>query len=334
MDLITQGAIGAALPQSVSHRRELVIATIVGFIAGMAADLDIFIRSDTDPLLYFEYHRQFTHSLIFIPVGGLIVGSLLWLLGRRWWNIGFWPLVLLCSLGYGTHGLLDAMTSYGTLLLWPFSDHRLAFSFVSVFDPLVTVPLIILVVVSLWRRSPTYARIGLAWVAVYLCLGAIQQHRALDAAMDLAGERGHQPIRMIAKPTFGNLIVWKAVYETEDAYYVDAVRTGLDVTIYEGNSARRLTADGIPAWLDPNSQQAKDLARFNAFSSGFLAVTPYDPLWIIDVRYSMVPNRADGIWSVRLNPRAGAEDHIVSDVVRVDPQHGMAVLWSMIWGRY
>ncbi|WP_246480277.1 metal-dependent hydrolase [Motiliproteus sediminis] len=334
MDPLTQGALGAALPQSVAPRREVVIATAGGFLAGMAPDLDVFIRSATDPLLYFEYHRQFTHSLIFIPLGGLIVASLLWLLGRRWWTIGFGRLVLLCALGYGTHGLLDAMTSYGTLLLWPFSDHRFAFSFVSVFDPLVTVPLVILVAVGLWRRQPVFARLGLVWVAVYLSVGAIQQQRALSVAMDLADERGHQPLRMIAKPTFGNQLVWKTIYETRDAYYVDAVRTGLNVMVYEGNSARRLTPDSIPTWLDTDSQQAKDLARFSKFSNGFLAITPYDPLWIIDVRYSMVPNRADGIWSVRLNPDAGPDDHIITDAVRSDPRQGMAILWSMIKGTY
>lgn len=334
MDPLTQGVLGAALPQSLAPRREVVIATAGGFFAGMAPDLDVFIRSDTDPLLYFEYHRQFSHSLIFIPLGGLIVASLLWLLGRRWLNIGFWRLVLLCSLGYGTHGLLDAMTSYGTLLLWPFSDHRFAFSFVSVFDPLVTLPLVILVTLGLWRRRPVFARLGLVWVVFYLSVGAIQQQRALNVATYLAGERGHQPLRMIAKPTFGNQIVWKTVYETADAYYVDAMRMGLGVTVYEGNSARRLTADTIPAWLNADSRQAADLGRFSKFSNGFLAITPYDPLRIIDVRYSMMPNGADGMWSVRLNPNAGPDDHIVTDAVRIAPHQGMAILWSMIKGTY
>ncbi len=334
MDPLTQGALGAALPQSLAPKREVVIATACGFLAGMAPDLDVFIRSGADPLLYFEYHRQFTHSLFFIPLGGLIVASLLWLFGRRWLNIGFWRLMLMCSLGYGTHGLLDAMTSYGTLLLWPFSDHRFAFSFVSVFDPLLTVPLVILVAVSLWRRRPVFARLGLVWVVVYLSAGAIQQQRALNMATQLSGERGHQPLRMIAKPTFGNQIVWKTVYETKDAYYVDAVRAGLDVTVYEGNSARRLTADAIPTWLDADSRQAKDLSRFSKFSNGFLAITSYDPLWVIDVRYSMVPNRADGIWSVRLNPYAGPDAHIVTDTIRTNPQQGMDILWSMIKGTY
>ena len=45
-------------------------------------------------------------------------------------------------LGYGTNGLLDACTTYGTLLLWPFSNARIAWNNVSVIDPLFTLPLL------------------------------------------------------------------------------------------------------------------------------------------------------------------------------------------------
>ncbi|MDB2316436.1 metal-dependent hydrolase, partial [Luminiphilus sp.] len=35
---------------------------------------------------------------------------------------------LVALVGYATHGLLDACTTYGTMLLWPFSDARIAWS--------------------------------------------------------------------------------------------------------------------------------------------------------------------------------------------------------------
>ena len=70
MDPLTQGALGAALPQSTAVRGKYAgSAGLFGFLAGMAADLDVLIRSSSDPLLFLEYHRQFTHSLVFIPVG-------------------------------------------------------------------------------------------------------------------------------------------------------------------------------------------------------------------------------------------------------------------------
>ena len=66
MDPLTQGTLGAALPQSLSQKQLAGSAGLLGFLAGMAPDLDVLIRSSSDPLLFLEYHRQFTHSLVFM----------------------------------------------------------------------------------------------------------------------------------------------------------------------------------------------------------------------------------------------------------------------------
>ena len=49
MDPLTQGALGAALPQAVRPNAQAAIAGALGFAAGMAADLDVLIRSSSDP---------------------------------------------------------------------------------------------------------------------------------------------------------------------------------------------------------------------------------------------------------------------------------------------
>ena len=73
MDPVTQGTVGAIFAQAVAHKRTAVWAAVCGLLGGLAPDLDVLIRSENDPLLFLEYHRQFTHSLIFIPVGGSLV---------------------------------------------------------------------------------------------------------------------------------------------------------------------------------------------------------------------------------------------------------------------
>ena len=75
MDPLTQGVVGAVASQQPASRKTILVATILGFFSGLAPDLDIFIRSDKDPLLALEFHRQFTHSLVFIPIGGLICAA-------------------------------------------------------------------------------------------------------------------------------------------------------------------------------------------------------------------------------------------------------------------
>ena len=310
MDPVTQGVLGAAAPRALAPREHAGIAILLGLLAGMAPDLDVFIRSSTDPLLFLEYHRQFTHSLLFVPIGGALCAAILHplLAGRR--GLSFRRTLLYCTAGYATHALLDACTSYGTLLLWPLSSERFAWNTVSVIDPLFTLPLALLVGLSLGGRSAWWARLALLWALMYLVGGLIQRDRAEAFGRELAAQRGHTPRRLEAKPSFGNIFLWKVVYETETAFYVDAVRTGRELSLFPGGSAPKLVVARDFPWLDPNSQQALDIERFRWFSSDYLAVEPGDPNRITDIRYSLLPNEIRGLWSIELNPDAAEQDHV------------------------
>src|SRR5210317_2011631 len=216
MDPVSQAVLGASVPQAVSRKIHLAAATLFGALAGMAPDLDSLIRSDTDPLLYLEFHRQFSHSLFFIPIGALICTAVFYALFARRWQISFKLTYLFCFLGYATHGLLDACTSYGTQLLWPFSNERFAWNTISIVDPLFTLPLLALVITGARKKKPLFSQIALCWVIFYLGLGVFQNYRVTEAGTQLARERGHTPIRLEAKPTIGNLLLWKVIYEMKD----------------------------------------------------------------------------------------------------------------------
>ena len=73
MDPLSQGTVGAAFAQSVANKNNIFKIGFIGFLAGLIPDLDVLIQSSTDPILSLEYHRQFTHSLLFIPFGSLIL---------------------------------------------------------------------------------------------------------------------------------------------------------------------------------------------------------------------------------------------------------------------
>lgn len=310
MDPLTQGLLGASLPQAVGKKQQFVLVGVLGLLAGMAPDLDVLIQSETDPLLFLDFHRQFTHSLLFIPVGSLICAMVLHPLLAKKRGLQFKQTWLYCALGYSTHALLDACTSYGTQLLWPFSNHRYAWNTISVIDPAFTLPLLVLLVFGLLKRNPWYARIALLWVMVYLTLGMIQRDRAEAAGLQLAQQRQHQPLRLEAKPSFANILLWKVVYETEGNYFVDAVRLGREVKFYQGQSIAKLNLDRDYPWLKANSQQAQDIERFRWFSAGYIAQDPDDALRIIDVRYSMVPNQLNSLWSIKLSPSAANDSHV------------------------
>lgn len=307
MDPISQGVLGVAAAQAVSRKPQARRAAFLGLVAGLAPDADVFIESATDPLLSLQFHRQFTHALAFIPLGALLVALVLHpLVGRK--ALRFRITYLFCLAGYATHGLLDACTSYGTQLLWPLSNLRVAWNNISIIDPLFTLPILLLVVVGVWRRSPLFARFAVLWAAAYLTLGVVQRDRAAAIGHEVAAARGHVVERLSAKPTFGNLLVWKIIYESEGMFFVDAVRAGFNSRHYPGAAVAKLdTARDLP-WLQPDSQQARDVERFRWFSGDYLALV--DDHTITDIRYSLVPNEIQGLWGITLDPRAAPHEHV------------------------
>ena len=328
MDPITQGTIGAVLPQAL-RKKNLGIVAMLGFLSGMAPDLDILIRSSTDPLLSLEYHRQFTHSLIFIPFGGLICTLFLFVVFKKINPFNFKKTWLYCTLGYGTHGLIDACTSYGTLLFWPFSDMRIAWNNISIIDPLFTLPLILLIVIATIKKKNIYSKIALGWAVTYLMIGMYLHNVAINVGKEIAEQRGHTITRIKAKPSFGNLILWKTIYETDNQFYVDATNL-LFNKIIPGESIKKLNQEEDFPWLKEESQQYKDVERFKWFSNDFLAVNPQNKNQIIDIRYSGIPNEIGGLWGVQLNPNKHNQEHVEFVSMRSASIERFKVLRDMI----
>ena len=135
-----------------------------------------------------------------------------------------------------------------------------------------------------------------------------------------------------AKPSFGNLLLWKTVYEYDDHFWVDAVRAGGDVTIIEGDHVARLNLQSSFPWLDTDSQQARDVERFRWFSNDYLAIDSDDPFFIVDMRYSHLPNEIKGLWGIRLDPDASADEHVTWVARRSADSERFEQLWAMLKG--
>ena len=309
MDPVSQGLVGSVLPASASNKKEIRLAILIGFLAGLLADMDVVIRSSTDPLLFIEYHRQFTHSLIIIPIGGLIAAGFCWLFLRK--RLGFWKIYLYAVLGFGTHCFLDACTNYGTELLWPFSDLKIAWNNVSIIDPIFTITLLVLMVVAVIRKSKTASRIALVFAISYLLFGLYQKERVEDTVLALAETRGHEIERMEIHPSIGNLILWRSIYECDGIYYVQAIRVSpiSAPQIYSGDSIKAYDPDTEIADLDKDSVLYHDIERFKHFARGFLVVHPDYPNIIGDLRMGMLPNSILPIWGIEFNP-SNQNEHV------------------------
>ena len=100
--------------------------------------------------------------------------------------------------------------------------------------------------------------------------GVFQHQRVKAVGYAIAAERGHEPLRLEVKPSFANQLLWKVIYELEDSYYTDAVRAGPEITIYRGERITKLDIDRDLPWLDPDSQQARDLEPDHSFTYNLL----------------------------------------------------------------
>jgi inner membrane protein len=302
MDLVSHALIGAASASLAAHRSELRIAVLAGAAASLLPDADALIRSDADPLLYIEYHRHFTHSFVFIPVGALLVTALLWVALRKIReSLSFARLYTFCLLGIALHGVLDASTSYGTQLLWPVAKERIAWSVISVFDPLFTL-LIAIPAVWAWRRAePRIAGAALVMCGAYLMLGYWQHQRAIVLMRHHVAEQGLQADRVLVKPTLGNLVLWRGIAANRDFVYVAAVRPAFfgENRTYTGERASRVDVNIVS--VAPDSPSRNDLKRFAFFTDDLLSSTA-EANRVGDARYAMLPDRLRPIWSVRFDP--------------------------------
>lgn len=309
MDPLTHVLLGANLGLAAFGRRLGRVAALAGGLAAFAPDADIFIRSARDPLLAIEHHRGFTHALAFAPVGAAIVASL-WLLRPAWRKTGRWLTVWLCCLaGYFSHTLLDAATSYGTRLFWPFSDHRAGWDLVSVIDPLFTLLMAAGLGWALARQRFRAAGVALALGAIYLGCGAVQHLRAVAAQRELARTRGHAIERFEVMPTLANNVIWRALYVHAGQIHSDRIRVGWfsAATVREGWA---LPLVGIRD-LKPDEAArngGRSFERFAWFSENWVARSPADPSVLGDMRYSLSAEAFDPIWGIRFTPPGAATE--------------------------
>ena len=305
MDLLTQGLLGATLAQAGAKPQETKLAAGVGFLAGMLADADALIISTHDPLLTLEYHRHFTHALVFIPMGALIAASLLWLIFKK--HLSFGRIYLFSFLAYASSGLLDACTSYGTHLLWPFSDERIAWNFISIVDPIFSLGLIIAIIFAIKKLTPLAARIGMVFVISYMLFASFQHERAVIEALSLADSRGHSAEKLTVKPTMANQVLWRSIYEVDGYFYIDAIRIGLfgKPKIYVGQRIAKLNITRDFPHLSEDSILYQDVMRFKVFSSGYTAVHPDEGMIIGDVRYAMLPIGVHPLWGIEIDVEPG-----------------------------
>lgn len=224
MDSLTQIVLGAAVGEAVLGKKVGNKAMLYGAIAGTIPDLDAFAGMFTGTITATEIHRGFTHSIVFSVLFAPLFG---WLISKiekkskatwkNWSWLMFW--------GFFTHPLLDAHTTWGTQLFWPF-ELRLAYKNIFVIDPLYTVPFLILLILAMRQKRGTAKRRklnnwGLVISSIYLLIVTpalkLYTFTKFTEALD---NQGIAYRKISTKPAPLNAVLWSANVEVEDAYLI------------------------------------------------------------------------------------------------------------------
>lgn len=331
MDPVTHGLIGATASQSFANKRTFRAAAFTGLASAMLADLDVFISHASDPLLNLEMHRQFTHSIFFIPFGALIATLVIYWLVKKYLTLKetyFYSLA-----GYATTGITDYFTSYGVHLFWPFVDERFSLNIISVFDPVFTLGIIVFTGFAFYKREKLFIWMGLAWILLYLVFGFTQKQKALTIAEEFANENDHSIARIIVKPTIANQLVWSIRYESQDTLYAYGIRLFplSEPIIYEGETAPLLN------WRDEfNSFKGTvlyvDIERFSKLSDDFLIKHPDHENVIGDGRYSMLPTTLSPLWGIEIDTTSPGQ-HVEFGTYRDANPEVRKAFMDMLFGR-
>ncbi|MFC1522744.1 metal-dependent hydrolase [Elusimicrobiota bacterium] len=357
MDSITQGLLGAVFAQSIARQKEHIrMAGTVGFLSSIVPDMDLFFKSDSDPLYRLVHHRHFTHSLLFIPIGALLAAGLGWISYRKR-SISFKDLYLYSTIAIATHALLDACTSYGTQILLPFTNKRIAWDVVSIIDPIFSLPLFILLILGFIYAKVKFSRIAVIFSLAYLSLCTLSMLQAKSYIVKIANKRGHFPVRVEAKPSMFNSILFRTIYEADDMYHVDAVRVRpfAEHVLYPGGSVRKfvLRTNSIPPtqppppggrrkkiedesslFIEPGSVLYNDIKRFVWFS-GNMATLRTDGsgyCYVGDMRYGFIPNQIDSLWEIKFKP-SEIDKHVERTHRHGLPQRAWDKFFAMLKGQ-
>jgi inner membrane protein len=205
--------------------------------------------------------------------------------------------------GYGLHGLLDACTSYGTLLWWPFSYQRVAWDIIAIVDPIFSLTLLVGVLWTIIGQRPWPARLAVCCAVLYLGFGIWQLQRATTVQDQLAAVRGHVLEHRRVMPLPGSLVSWRAVYLASGHIYVDGVRVPWwnSPLVKPGGATLQASFDLVPQAVAEQDGTRRVFEVFAWFADGFIAPVDGMASAIGDLRYAAEASSLAPLWGMQFD---------------------------------
>lgn len=287
MDSITQAALGAAIGEATLGNKIGNRAILWGALFGSIPDLDIIFFPLLDNAQRIEFHRGASHSLLFMVMVSLVLAKPL---SKLWKTDKISPLRagVFVFLNYLTHVLIDCFTTYGTSVLWPFSNARIGFNNLFIIDPLYTLPLLVSLIWLAFYRSkkqqPNRTRIlkwGLGLSSAYVIFSFAMKFYASSAFNADLERRGIEFNRRMESPTAFNTLLWRSVVDRDDAIWV-GYRSVFDMP----SKPIRWTVYPRQKELVMPYRNEREIQTLEWFSQDWWIARPHTKgIWIADMRF-------------------------------------------------
>ncbi|MBM1105663.1 metal-dependent hydrolase [Aurantibacter crassamenti] len=290
MDSLTQIVLGAAVGEAVLGKKVGNRVMLWGAVAGTIPDLDVLTRFFLDTVSAIEWHRGFSHSILFSVLFAPVFGWLVFKLNRNqtasfkdWSWLFFW--------GLFTHPILDAFTTWGTQLFWPFKT-RLAFQNIFVIDPLYTIPFLVCLILAMRQKKTSekrrkYNKLGLLLSTSYLLITLILKGISYQKFTNSLDAQGISYIAIDTRPTPFNTILWTANIDVGDAYLIGNYSffdsKEIEFTAYPKNHE-----------LLGSLKSNENVERLIAISEGWFTITEKEGvLFFNDLRFGLMSLNQD-----------------------------------------
>lgn len=336
MDSVTQAVLGAVVVEAVAGRQIGNRALLWGLWLGTLPDLDILFYPWIEPLDRLGWHRGLSHSILLTAATAPIWGGLMAWIHRG--RVGWARASCAAWLALATHLLIDVFTVYGTQVLEPFSNIRVATNNLFIIDPLFTLPMLLALVAIPWLKADDTRRrrwnaLGLALATVYAGWSFAAKavaHQRLAASLE------HEAIphsRLMSAPTPLNTLLWRGLAEGDDGLWVGYA----SVFDPPGTPIRWEHIPRQAAALEP-ARGSQALAVLQWFSQGYWTAQehPEGPLFF-DWRFGEIrrpgplgpENPPRPIFAWQLHPSSGGWQFVP---VRL-PGEPRTALLSLVWRR-
>jgi inner membrane protein len=188
MDTPTHALAGYVIAKTGLTRDTGKWGTIAGLSAAIFPDMDLVLRPFFSAEFTLKYHRHLTNSVLLILPFSLLFAWFFVKISRK---RRFWTFFVIWAVELLAHTFLDLVTSYGTMILSPFSDYRFTLDWVFIIDLfLLSTFLFPLIALHLWKkRSLTLARVSVVLAGLYICLCAYNHSQALSLAKNYVRQK-------------------------------------------------------------------------------------------------------------------------------------------------